>query len=296
MPTAAIRALLGGLVDYAGLFPPAALSMTDVVKNYDSYRHGPQSWMLGRLVLPMARLGEFEEEAASRLGGGPPWRLSVLGDAREPEGIERFNARLEGRAVIDSIEAKAATVEEIGRLGSATITAPRGEPVRMYVEFPIATDPTSLVRAVSAHGYRAKVRTGGVTENAFPASARIVTFLEACQVYDVPFKATAGLHHPVRGEFPLTYEPGSACGTMWGFLNVFVAALLLRQGAGPDVATQALEERDLTAFAGDDEAVTWRRHRLPLQAVAAGRATFATSFGSCSFTEPVGDLMTQGIL
>lgn len=54
------RALLTGLIDYAGLFPPAGLSMAQVVANYASYQRRPDHWALGRLVVPVARLAEFE--------------------------------------------------------------------------------------------------------------------------------------------------------------------------------------------------------------------------------------------
>ena len=81
---------------------------------------------------------------------------------------------------------------------------------------------------LSAAGARAKVRTGGVTEGAFPASHALARFIQSCADAGVPFKATAGLHHPLRGEYRLTYEPGSPHGMMFGFLNVFLAAAFAR--------------------------------------------------------------------
>ncbi len=49
----ALRPLLSGLIDYAGLFPPAAVSMADAVANYAAYRTSADAWALGRFVLPV---------------------------------------------------------------------------------------------------------------------------------------------------------------------------------------------------------------------------------------------------
>ena len=58
-----LRILLRGLIDYAGLFPPASLDMADAVRNYAAYREGEHAWALGRFVVPAARLEEFERVA-----------------------------------------------------------------------------------------------------------------------------------------------------------------------------------------------------------------------------------------
>jgi hypothetical protein len=49
------RALMHGIVDYAGLFPPASLDMPKTVANYARYRSGEDRWALGRLVVPLKR-------------------------------------------------------------------------------------------------------------------------------------------------------------------------------------------------------------------------------------------------
>src|SRR5436309_1541360 len=58
MSHASLTALMTGLVDYAGLFPPAQLSMADAAANYLQYRASGDAWMLGRFVCPAPRLGE----------------------------------------------------------------------------------------------------------------------------------------------------------------------------------------------------------------------------------------------
>jgi len=60
--TEALRTLLAGSIDYAGLFPPASLEMAEAARNYEAYRSGPHSWALGRFILPSARLNEVDPD------------------------------------------------------------------------------------------------------------------------------------------------------------------------------------------------------------------------------------------
>jgi hypothetical protein len=293
-PRAATQALLEGLIDYAGLFAPAALSMTDAVRDYADYRHSAHAWMLGRFVVPAARLEELADRTAGLVVRGAPWRLSVLGGATDAAAIEQFNARHGTRARVDTLEAKAQTVEEVAALTSCL--EPLGTGGAVYVEAPIAGDPDHLVRAIRRCGLRAKVRTGGVTTTAFPATAQVARFLRSCAAHGVTFKATAGLHHALRGVYPLTYDRAAECGTMFGFLNVFLAATVARSAPGTQDEAALLEEDDASAFAFDDNGVTWRGLHLGTEAVRTARAQFATSFGSCSFAEPVRELDAMGLL
>jgi len=74
-----VHTLLHGAIDYAGLFPPAALDLGAAVANYASYRSGTACWALGRLIVPAARLRELEAAAAPCFPTGVhPWRISAL--------------------------------------------------------------------------------------------------------------------------------------------------------------------------------------------------------------------------
>jgi hypothetical protein len=238
-----LHALLEHLIDYAGLFPPAALTMQDAVRNYARYRDGEHAWALGMFVVPQARVPEVPKE----------FPLSILG--------------------VD--EVKATTEEELAAF-----------PTGVYVEIA----DIALLDAIARRGLRAKIRTGGITPDAFPAIANVAEFLRACKAKGVAFKATAGLHHPLRCVKPLTYEPNAPLGTMHGFLNVFLAAAL------SDQAEAVLAENDPGAFAFDDDGASWRGHRVSTEEIIAMRRDFATSFGSCSFEEPIGDLQALGWL
>ncbi len=294
-PPRSLEVLLAGIVDYAGLFPPAALAMPAAVREYRDHRTGPYAWALGRFVVPAARLEELERALAEEAPASRGWRLSALvgpEHVRDAEAVRAFNARAEGRAVIDVVETKAATVGEL----EAALAPLRGLGT-VYVEVPLEDDLESLLAELARRGVRAKVRTGGVTAGAFPSPERLVRFLAACVALDLPFKATAGLHHPVRGEYRLTYEPASPCGTMYGFLNDFVAAAALRRGAPAADAAAILEERNAAAFRFDDGGISWReRIRLETDELARTRDTTATSFGSCSFREPIDDLRALRLL
>jgi hypothetical protein len=298
VPATAFRALLSGAIDYAGLFPPAALDMRSAVGRYAGHRAGPDAWALGRFVVPVARLGELEHEAEPLAPRAPAqaWGLSVLlgaEHAKELEALGEFNRRhaAPGASALaaDAIEAKAESVAVIDRLLD---TVPRS--TQVYVEIPLCRDPAALVAAIARRGARAKARTGGVTADAFPAPTDLLRFLRACTAAGVPFKATAGLHHPLRAEYRLTYAPDSPRGTMFGFLNVFLAAAFLRNGMGDADALQLLEERSAAAFRFGADAVEWRGHGLDRTAVERARANAIVGFGSCSFDEPVGEARELG--
>ncbi len=282
----AARSLLGSLIDYAGLFPPAQLDMRDAVRNYATYLASPHHAMLGRFVVPLARLDEFDAALVS-LPDAPQsdWQLSILAGqnlAAAAATIAAYHAR-QTRARIVSIETKAGTTADIARLAAAF--PPNLE---MWFELPPASpDLPLLLKAVCATGRGAKLRTGSVTADAFPEPAEIARFLRECHRHGVTMKATAGLHHPLRGEYRLTYDAGSARARMFGFLNVVLAAALIHAGGSDADAIAVLDDSDATHFTVAPDAITWRDHRFAAAQLDASRRTLCRSFGSCSFTEPI---------
>ena len=312
MPSSALDQLLTGLVDFAGLFPPASMDMASAVRAYAGYRSGKNRRYLGSFVVPAARLHEFASavrDVGGSGGGDRPWPVSVL--VSEPadadvERVLRFGSPA-GRGVgleVVSMDAKAESVSTVERVSSAV-------PDDVWVAFEV---PLSLAReerkavlsAVKATGRMAKIRTGGVTAEAIPATSQVAGFIWDCARAGVAFKATAGLHHAVRAEQRLTYAPDSPRAVMHGFANVFLAAaaawgLLLDEDAGADVEPPAavagiLDERDPSAFVPEGEAIRWRRVVIPAADIARARGGLARSFGSCSFEEPMADLAALGWL
>ena len=291
----AMTVLLRDLVDYAGLFPPASLPISQSVANYDAYLQSEWNWILGRFILPVARLAEFEHAFAASPkpeNDSQNWRLSaILGnDAKSDiDRINEFNARtadkkVVNRAVIESVEVKVTNAADIKRLAAVIPSQ-----LATYFEIPLS-DGEECIATAADSGRRAKIRTGGETADKFPTSENVIEFMRRCAAANVPFKATAGLHHPLRSVNRFTYQPESATGLMHGFLNIFLAAAFLRTGMAPNVAVQLLEEQSPQAFRFVPKAISWREYELTRDEIATTRKSFAISFGSCSFTEPVDDL------
>lgn len=390
----AARALLGGLIDYAGLFPPKKHAMAAAINEYAAILRSPKSWMLGRFILPVSQLPEFarvaSELAIRTMGreGLPtrevdlakeergevadheyPWLISVIMDGtdieRDIDAVFAFNDRHTeiarkgqppiAQALVDAVEFKVPMVPNAGKPhlphGAAFIDhCLESMPEELYPFFevpligatPESSDLRGLIAALAGAGQTGggggngqkgsrnerdgddeefdgegddfeggnsgsmgggalKIRTGGITADAFPAPDQIAAFLVHAAAADVPFKATAGLHHAVRAHYPLTYEPNCSSAVMHGFLNLFLAATLVRTRGleGPEgirIATAMLEETDPGAFRFSDSLVTWREYGVTDQDLAEAREQFCLSYGSCAFDEPLTELQRLKIV
>ncbi len=304
-----LESFVAGIVDYAGLFPPAGLGMDAVVENYSGYLQNNTRQMLGRLIVPAGRLAEFESSAKELLPsveGGDPWRISALVPSVAAEndafqfaisGIQQFNDRhaeaRQGLALVDVVEIRTPTAEQI-------LETSRRLPMELsaFLEIPVDESPRGLIETIGRLGdgfgrsrFFAKIRTGGVEPAMIPSSAIVARFLIDCAEQYVTFKATAGLHHPIRGEFNLTYEPDSVRGTMHGFVNVFVAACFAFSGVtDPSVIESVLETAEGSKFEFNEDGLEWEGRSLSASRLIQIRRRFATSFGSCSFVEPTTEL------
>jgi hypothetical protein len=293
----ALRALLGNAIDYAGLFPPAKLSMRDAVASYAEHRRDDAAWALGRFVVPATR---FEELIAARRevdgAASGPWGLSALlgadiaGDAALVRGL---NARDEYDRAAMRVEAVELRAESPEAIHTAVAHVPNG--IETYVEVALDRDLDTLLAAVRDAGAMAKARTGGITADAFPTPRQLARFLATCVGLALPFKVTAGLHHPLRDAYRLTYEAESPRAVMFGFLNVFLATAFLASGADEAFAQRVLEETDPASLTIDDAGIAWRGRRLTAEALASVRRSAVRSFGSCSFREPVDELAALAV-
>lgn len=299
------RTLHTGLFDYAGLFPPAQLSMAEAVAQYAQYVSHPCSFMLGRFVLQSTQLQSFEDVAGEYLPDAEEhaWRLSGLVGAPGPdlddkvESIFNFNAAHEtrdvpGAVVCDAIEAKAGTADDVDAIMHLV-----PEQLSVAIEVDHRTDVRGMIAAIAGTGATAKIRCGGVTPDLIPTTREIADFIAACGAAGVAFKATAGLHHPIRKERPLTYEADAPRGVMHGFLNVFVAAVMAHaHRLSSDELLPILEATNDNAFIFTEGGLTFQDTFADNAQVARARESFAIGIGSCSFTEPVEDLVELGIL
>jgi hypothetical protein len=285
------HALLDGIVDYAGTFPPASLPLAEALAEYARARKSADSWLLGRFVVSAVNLSDFERLAPGVMSheGATLGDLSVIvsGEFRSQlERVRAFSAKWAGTTRIASVEIAPVPVPEIAALARAV---PQG--LEMFFETPLDGNLESRLRAIDAVGAAAKIRTGGIAASTFPTPEGIVHFLEIADEAAVAFKATAGLHHPVRGCYPLTYDAGSDTETMHGFLNLAVAASLVRMGTPQQHTVDALLESSADAFEFRSDGLSWRDRTISTHDLADTRRRFFRSFGSCAFREPADALL-----
>lgn len=297
-----VRTLLANSIDCAGLFPPTQLKMQEAVGNYRDYLAGADRWALGRFIVPVARLPELEYAVR---GLGLPddqsraWRLSALGGpdlAGDVQLVTDFNdswskLRTSEAPKIDTIELRVSTIQDIEQAAK-----PIPEGFRVYLEVLVNTDPDALVTAVGELGFKAKVRTGGVHPEMIPATGDLARFIECCHERHVPFKATGGLHHPIRCVDRLTGNRNGPSALMHGFLNLFLGATFCRLGMDSSALLSLLEEDNARSFRFEDTGVSWREYKAGLEEIRTARKESALAFGSWSLTGPLEGLRSLHLL
>lgn len=316
---APVKALLTSVVDYAGLFPPAHLNLQTAMETYVQARLSPEQWMLDRFVLPASQLNQFA--ALMPAFALPQWSLSVIVSDSATLNLASVLSLQHDNLVITSLEFPPLPPAALDRL---LPTLPAG--IDAFFEIPWDGYLETYLTILQGTGTFAKIRTGGITATAFPSLSQLAQFMAACAHAHVPFKATAGLHHPLPGRYCLTYEPDSPTATMHGFLNVAIGAALLywqkitpEEGLEvlqvsalnsreksiahsqktsqktnqkisqiPDVKQSNMEKMDYFWF--QPEGIVWRDRFLSLPELEDARRNFFRSFGSCSIQEPIDDL------
>jgi hypothetical protein len=229
------RALLGGLIDHAPTFPPAKLPTAEALAEDRRARASEHAWILNRLVWPASRFDEVRDYQVP---------LSLVLDGPVP-GSDPDR--------VAAVESRWPAVPEFD-----------GD---VFVELPIDDELERNLERVRAAGALAKVRCGGERT---PSTRDLARFVRVCSDAQVPFKASAGLHHAARA------------GEAHGFLNLLLAALF------PDAAEEALADPDPARALGAGH--------VSLEAVARMRRDRFRGFGSCSVAEPVEDLRALGLL
>lgn len=292
-----VRAALGALIDYAGLFPPAQLQLEAAAAEYRAGADGPHAWMLGRFIVGALLLTE-----AAKAIDGP---FSVIVDPNVDALEEVANLRRQGVRVAALEISLAKTVsphrdclsrdeilDAVGAL-EADIAVQGLRDLPAFLEVPRSPPWGASVRetidALARLQLKAKIRCGGATADAFPSVEELAGFIAAAVRAQVPFKATAGLHHPVR------HRDASTGFMMHGFLNLIAAAALASQ---VDCATleSIVAEEEPQAFRFDHECFWWRERSVGLEGLRCTRVDAFIGYGSCSFSEPVEDLIALGVL
>jgi hypothetical protein len=309
-----VRAFLAEMIDYAGLFPPAKLPLEQAIRNYAAYRAGPDAWMLGRFVIPAARLAELEPHSAL-FGQGSPWVFSALGRGGDAlaefvaslradfDDIAAFRDRHGERVIVDAMELRLPPLEkaswnfsDVVEATGSYIVSPFPPCLTPFLERPLGADwQSSTVSAINfADNMRPtgfKLRCGGLEASAVPSPEQVALAICYAADCDVPVKFTAGLHHPLRH-----FDRGIQA-KMHGFLNVFGAGVLAyTRRLDEEQVRVIIEDEDPSHFCFDESGIAWKQHRATTDEIVTARREFVVSFGSCSFDEPRADLRAMGIL
>jgi hypothetical protein len=304
MPSASLRTLLNRAIDYAGMFPPCALALEPALRNQSSYVRSPEAWMLNGFVLPVEQFNAARE-LLSEFDSHHPLRVAALGP--KTTNADTFLDGLgKAETAIRSFSRYGTDLVSIGHLemflpddvNSASLKKARAivGDLPVFWEAPPerAEQTISLIAGhnsdedTATFGY--KLRTGGVTADAFPTSAQIAHALVTAATRHLPIKFTAGLHHPIR-QFRDEVKT-----KMHGFLNVLGAAVLAAQHQwDTDQAVTMLEDEDPRSFSFADDFFAWRDWKIDTERLQ-NRRKFVRSFGSCSFDEPCEDLRALKLL
>ena len=234
MPAASLRALLAHSIDYAGMFPPCSLGLGSALRNQAEYVLSPDEWMLGGFVLPAEQfdatkqlLSQFDAQHPLRIAAlGPKTAsanafLEALDDAdAATRSLSRHNVDLISISHLEMFLPKDVDVASLNEARSIVGDLPvfwEAPPDRVEQTIALLSEFNSDADSPT-FGY--KLRTGGVTADAFPTSMQIAKALVTPATHQLPFKFTAGLHHPLR-QYREEVET-----KMHGFLNVLGAAVL----------------------------------------------------------------------
>jgi hypothetical protein len=299
-PPESLHALLANSIDYAGLFPPATLDLESALKNFASYVQSEDAWMLSTFVLPIAKFGDAAWHA-SEFSVQHPLSVSALGPKTTShddfaEALQSVEKELAQNSDIRLLQIEQLEMLLPEKIDNEILRAIDGVAARSFWESP-ADNATKTIELLArqnidrdAQRLGFKLRTGGVTADAFPSSAQIARALVAAAKDKVPIKFTAGLHHPVR------MFRDEVKTKMHGFLNVLGAGVLaIEHEWNEEQSIAMLDDEDANAFMFNDESFRWRDSEVATERIIEHRK-FVTSFGSCSFDEPREDLRALNLL
>jgi hypothetical protein len=285
------RALLGRLIDHAALFPPASMSMADAAAEDRRARESPYAWMLARFVCPASKLEALRAEMGWEEAPGLSVVLDGAGAAHGADGwVERVHkdaagvaAAVAGGAPVEAVELR---LPEALPGPAIVLEARRALPWEAYLELVLderwRDAAPKVIGAVAAVGGRIKLRCGGAS---VPTLEQVALVVAACRDAGCVFKATAGLHHPIRTE------------AEHGFLNLLAAATFAHAHAATRAELErVLGEDDPGAFSISDSGIAVGDLAAAAAEVATARARLFSGYGSCSWREPVEDLQALGIL
>ena len=298
-------ALFGALIDYAGMFPPASLDLRAAAAEFRAIRSGRTGWIGGRFLCPASQLEDLAEVLTRTMEAGEaPWEVSVVFDGdpgADAAAANAFDQELDPAATVVITEVRIPPDAGPGDVNALFTAASLGKMrVTAFLEVPLtaAWEREIGYRVVDIDDARreahltggAKFRCGGASAADVPTPEQVTRFLIACRDRSLPYKFTAGLHHPIR------YHDDDLGAMRHGFLNLLTASVIAVEGASEPEILAAVDETDGAAFAVTAGGMRWRDRRLGTRAVIAARSMAMVGFGSCDFDEAVADLDAMMLL
>jgi hypothetical protein len=326
MAKGSLRALLEGAIDYAGMFPPASLRLHEAVAEYRARRSESAAWLIGHFVCPAEQLRDliaavqdrrfsvsvvvpvaYSAEAYQQNPSIASWPPGVGACHSTISAVASFEFRWQANVVRDLVLARP---DDLLTIGSALAAAVNPE-ANMFFELSRIQSPAhagawqhclaEILRTLATPNAKAraqrpprglagfKFRCGGATPADVPSSSELAQVIRACRDAHVFWKATAGLHHPLRHLDATLGVP------VHGFINLFTASVMADLHRLDSEKIQAiLDDEDPSDFRFGDDALTWRNRSATCKQITSARRRGLQSFGSCSIEEPVQDLNALG--
>lgn len=313
-----VKTLLNGLFDYAGLFPPAALPLEEAWQEYLGHHASADAWMMGPFVVPIGRLNElaFLLSKTPELG---PFSFDVLPRiAPTSQSLPTFLSEdlvqcaefvrdLNGIATIDAFEfrfpsetftnaalavqtvASVSEVFEASEFGTASVFGEIVRSASFSEQAPLFF--TALASSAFRQKIFGKIRCGGMDPADFPTAHELARFIHTAIQMRYPFKATAGLHHPIR------HVCARQKVLMHGFINVLFATTLGRvHQLDVQKIAMILDDQNSDSFVFTPSGIFWTDLFASNTDFIADRRGLSLSIGSCSLDEPRADLLNLGWL
>tara|TARA_B100001250_G_scaffold266372_1_gene229753 strand:+ start:474 stop:1481 length:1008 start_codon:yes stop_codon:yes gene_type:complete len=329
-----LQKFMNGLIDYAGLFPPAKLPLDEAINEYISHFSGQEKWMLGRFIIPISQLNELDE-FIPKFDGIGTLKLSVLGaqSTSDKEFLEQtkneiaiingYREKHKGKVTIEVIETKLPSQSPSKEVMTKIVKLLDTNNLEHYHEFPELpyvginyattedegdwdekiTTTIEMISKLKSAGI--KLRCGGIVKDAFPSVEQVAAMIQNCSICQVPLKFTAGLHHPLR------HHSSEYDTEMHGFINIFSATVFASTFPKPNneqekfrmfiLLSHMIDCQNESDFEFYDEKMIWKvgddrdsRFEISKETIEQSRENTAISFGSCSFQEPMDDLIQLG--
>lgn len=294
------------LIDYAGLFPPANLSLESALENYKTYKNSEHAWILGPFVIPIARLQELASllptwsnkeplalsVIAQRTNSDADFKEQFLNDMQQ---LQEFSKQYKDKVKIAMLELPFGSIIPTADMLKVIAAEANTFEMPVFCEVAFLDDWKKhisetldvLSRYNHTHPSRlgVKLRTGGIQADLIPSIEKVAFVLAACRDRQLPIKFTAGLHHPIR----MYRDEVNA--KMHGFLNIFMAGMLAyTQHLSANELEEILADETPNHFSIQETSLNWKHLQLTTSFIEALRNQAILSFGSCSFDEPIEEL------